>query len=389
MLSISGRSFAQGGTNTPGGQPWPNNPPVGIGTQVAGGATPVDALQIHFDPALLTTTMPAILRFTNGGSPTSDTFAILGLMPPPVLTTYSSISTGQDLILHEHSKGDVIITNFWAAGSPTAHTGGSIRLATAGDTTVRTLDTTLWHHDYERLTIAPNGNVGINLPPISTGLDSVAEQLQIGGGSVAGSGYLDPLPGLTLYGGNRYEGLPIRASTAFFPSDWRYIAFNYAIDHSNPDSTRNFRSARMGASGIKFADPAGGLVQIGAWPYDSSRGMHDFSRGLTLELTGSHGLAMWSDESDSDQWHHLFDAYRPGYLPSGTTRNINGLFYHHTPVYIGGTESPDFTDFAHVNPTLGDGKTWMLAVNGPMVAKEIFVLDTVWADFVFQPEHKL
>jgi hypothetical protein len=60
-------------------------------------------------------------------------------------------------------------------------------------------------------------------------------------------------------------------------------------------------------------------------------------------------------------------------------------------VYIGtdtGTNlTPDFTNFAHMNPNYGDGKTWMLAVNGPALFKEAFVsLD--WPDWVFGAKYQ-
>ena len=49
----------------------------------------------------------------------------------------------------------------------------------------------------------------------------------------------------------------------------------------------------------------------------------------------------------------------------------------------------DFTNFAHVRPDIGDGLTWTLVVNGSELAKEVFVLDSVWADYVFDPNYKL
>lgn len=38
---------------------------------------------------------------------------------------------------------------------------------------------------------------------------------------------------------------------------------------------------------------------------------------------------------------------------------------------------------------MSDDSTWMLVVNGPVLAKEIFVLDSAWADYVFDPGYKL
>ena len=377
-------------TNT---TPWPNNPPVGIGTQPDG--VPQNALQIHYDPAR-SLTMPAMLRLSDGDSTNSNIFGLLGLMPPAGTTAYSSLSRGDDLILHEHSRGDLILTNL--------NTGewsmlpGAIRLATTP------VDTTLpapgplvppANTDLERVTILSNGNVGIDLPPDSaTGLGTPMDQIQIGGGSIPPpapwyTGYTTPLPGLTISGGNRFEGMMRPDTAAPYPVDYRGIAFNHYENHMTGVATR---FAPMSGSGIGFADVAGGLVTMGTWPFDSSRGMHDFSGGTTLSLTGTNGLEFWSDESRTGgrTYHHLFDCWRPGFLGYGVTRNQYGLFYHRTPVYIGidSVVNTDFTNLLHVNPDIGDGQTWMLAVNGAALFKEAFVsLD--WPDFVFQPDYKL
>ncbi|MDP4198804.1 MAG: hypothetical protein Q8922_02420 [Bacteroidota bacterium] len=72
-------------------------------------------------------------------------------------------------------------------------------------------------------------------------------------------------------------------------------------------------------------------------------------------------------------------------------RNINGLCYMHTPMYIGTDTTdrwPNFTDFASVYPDIGDGKTWMLAVGGPALFKEAFV-STDWPDYVFDSGYPL
>ncbi|HWF44824.1 MAG TPA: hypothetical protein VG537_09295, partial [Candidatus Kapabacteria bacterium] len=63
--------------------PLPNNPPVGIGTQLSGGT--LNALHIHYDPSK--TTLPAILRLSEGDSTGSSAFGVLGLMPAPPATT--------------------------------------------------------------------------------------------------------------------------------------------------------------------------------------------------------------------------------------------------------------------------------------------------------------
>jgi hypothetical protein len=114
---------------------------------------------------------------------------------------------------------------------------------------------------------------------------------------------------------------------------------------------------------------------------------------VVLNLTGQFGLQMWFMDTTANPYHHLFDAYVPNVLPYGVSRNTSGLFYHHTPVYIGidtpGKPLPDFTNFANVRPDIGDGLTWMLAVNGAALAKEFYVLDSAWADYVFDPGYKL
>jgi hypothetical protein len=241
IISIAGRAFSQG-TNLPGTIMWPSNPPVGIGTQVGLPMGPQNALQINFDSAHRSTTMEAIIRLSNanGGGTASNTFGILGLMTPFLDSSYSTLSKAQDLILHEHQGGDIIITNFWPGTSLSHQTGGSIRLATAGDTDFGMVpaDSTLWKKDYERVTIMTNGNVGIDVPPdTATGLDSIRDQFQIGGGSRTPPGYSTPIPGLSFYGGYPYEGLPILGGGTF-PLDWRGISFNQYKDHVGGYSSR-------------------------------------------------------------------------------------------------------------------------------------------------------
>ncbi|MDP4242670.1 MAG: hypothetical protein Q8922_02425 [Bacteroidota bacterium] len=290
MITISGRAVSQAVSNSTGTQLWPINPPVGIGTQLSPpGVLPIESLQLHYDPAAGTPTLPAILRFSNGASTASDTFGIIGLMPPPSLTTYSSLSKGQDMVLQEHSKGDVIITNFWAAGASAGQTGGSIRLATAGDTTIHVTPKPP-EHDIERMIIRPNGNVGINIPKDSIPVD----QLQLGGGIMPYPGNTYPNPGLTIYGGNRYENMPIDGGGgALFPGDWRYVAYNRWVDHTNPGSNRFHRSEPMSSSAVSFSENAGGNIDLSCFPYDVTRGIDDFTHSLTMEVTGN-GLQMWS-----------------------------------------------------------------------------------------------
>jgi len=378
MISISGRVSAQSNTT-----PWPPDPPVGIGTQTSPGG-PQNALQIHYNSSDIHAMKP-ILRLSQGDSTTSGVFGILGLMPAPYDITYSSLSKGQDLILHEHSQGDLILTNF--NPGTLAHPSGAIRIATTPDAGHLPFPA-IGYRDLERVTILPNGNVGINLPPDTTltGLGNPREQLQLGGGSIPAPGYLDPIPGLFFYGGNRFEGMTVDSQILPANIDWRFIDFNHYHD---PFTGTGHRKARMASSGIGFSPLYDGMLQLAAWPYDTA---HDdnVNRGVVLRITGEDGLSLYSDESPTDHFHHLFDVWRPGRTYGAITRNVHGLCFHHTPVLIDtGGPTADFTNFANVNPDMGDNKTWMLVVDGPELAKEVFVLDTVWADFVFDSTYAL
>ncbi len=361
---------------------------TGIGTQHSGGS--LNWLHIHYNPAdLLSDT--AIIRLSEGAATSSNDFGILGLMPSPT-TTYSSLSTGDDLILHQHQDGDIIITNY--SVQPLSHgLGTAIRFATTGDTLARpTLIPD--KHDLERLTIMGNGNVGIDLPPSSTGLDSVKDQLQIGGGVTPYPGNTYLSPGLTLYGGNRFENMlrPTTLGTGLFPGDWRYISFNHWIDHNDNTSSRSHRFQPIGSSAISFSENGNGLLDFSCFPYDSVRGLNDFTKATTMELTGNSGLALWFIDTTVNPYHHILDSILPYQLPWPLTRNTNGLFNHHTPVYIGsdsgGQALSNFQNLP-VKPDIGDSTTWMLVVDGPELAKEIFVLDSTWADYVFDPGYKL
>jgi hypothetical protein len=128
-------------------------------------------------------------------------------------------------------------------------------------------------------------------------------------------------------------------------------------------------------------------------PYTTSTGLNDdTAHGIQLHLMSSKGLQLWCDVSQADIYHHLFEIWRPGYLPTGITRNTNGLSYFHTPVYIcsdsGSTALCDFQNLP-VHPNIGDDTTWMLAVNGPALFKEAWVNSTDWPDYVFLPGFKL
>jgi hypothetical protein len=400
-ISMSVRVCAQtSNSTTPDPVMWPGNPPVGIGTQLSVPFAPQNALHIHYNSAD-GFSKQAILRLSEGTYDTTEDYGILGLMPglggPDTL--FSSVSRGDDQIMHEHQDGDIIITN-WSPWSTSHQVGGAIRFSTTGDTMKRSVPSP-GHHDLERLTINGNGNVGIDLPPETTGsnvgLDTALDQVQIGGGILPPVGYAVAMPGLTMYGGNRFEGMP-KIGGDFFPVDWRYIAFNQYTDHSDSSATRSKRIALMSSSVVAFAANDvtidGGMIDLHCVPYTTSTGLNvDTAHGLQFHIMGSKGIEFWCDVSQADIYHHLFDVYRPGYLPSPLTRNTNGLFFHHTPVYIGsdagGSALVDFQNLTNVHPNLGDDTTWMLAVNGSALFKEAWVNSADWPDYVFLPDFKL
>ncbi len=391
LLLIAGGLRAQ--TNT---APMPINPPVGIGTELSGHA--LNALHIHYDPTH--TTLPAMIRLSEGDTTAAVDFGLLGLMPTLYDTTSytSSLTRGYDLILHDQQDGDIIITNF-SHRVLTHILGGAIRFATTPDTTSLPIPPPVGP-DLEHETILKNGNIGFDLPPDTAvsdlGLGNPQDQIQIGGGStipppLLDPGYLDPIPGLSIYGGNRFEGM--LQSGGMYPLDYRYIAFNNVTNHADSSYRRHMRIARMASCGMYFSEVGQGQLELNVSPYDSALGLNSFAHQITMNLTGQSGLALWVyDSATAIPYHHLFDVWPPGFLPWPITRNTNGLFYHHTPVYIGsdtaGQPSSDFQNLP-VRPDMGDDNTWDLVVNGPVLVKELFVLDSAWADYVFDPGYKL
>jgi hypothetical protein len=374
-ISMSVRVYAQP-LNT-----FPATGPAGIGT-----TSPANALHLNFTNNGHNDT--AFIRLSNYAA-TSSVYGILGLMPSSY-PYYSSLSTGEDLILHEHSQGDIILTNYQSTSL--SHPYGAIRFAT----TPGAFDLPLISpppHDIERMTIMPNGNIGIDLPPNPAyGLDSALDQVQIGGGSIPPPGYTSAVPGLTIYGGNRFEGM-LRDSGGLFPYDWRYIGFNQYINHSDTSSARTKRMQPMSSSEIMFTDRAGGLVDLVGQPYNSTLGPNNFTQNTIFQISGQQGLSLYMYMDSAIPYRHLFDVFPPGYLPYGVTRNTNGLSFFHTPVYIGSDSSSnpgcDFTNLLNVRPDIGDDTTWMLAVNGPALFKEVFIFDSTWADYVFDPSYQL
>lgn len=302
---------------------------------------------------------------------------------PQTDTDYSSLSRGDDLILNDHQDGDIIISNF-TRRDVTHNLGGAIRFSTTGDTLKRS-NPQPGHHDVERLTVMPDGNIGFALAPDSTGLCTAMDQVQIGGGSMLAGGSM--LGGLYLYGGNRFEGMAKSSGGGVFPIDWRGIAFNHYEDHVSGIS---YRASPTDWSGIGFGNGSGGLINLSCNPWHAGDALTSTYGGVTLALTGTNGLEFYSDDTllGGLRYKHLFDCWRKGFTGGLGIRNDSGLFFHHTPVYIGGNGDPNFTHLTSVNPAIGDGETWMLAVNGPVLGKEFYVsLD--WPDYVFDPEYKL
>ncbi|HWF45322.1 MAG TPA: hypothetical protein VG537_11830, partial [Candidatus Kapabacteria bacterium] len=224
LMCGSSAAMAQGSSNT---VPWPSWPPVGIGTALSTPSTVQNALQIDYDSIADTHAKPAILRLSqtapgNAGT-TSIFFGTLGLMSATTCspdTTYSNLSKLNDLVLHEQ-YGDLILADYKSQG-------GAIRLSTTPDPlTIPNPPPITPGKDLERMTILNNGNVGIDLPPdATTGLGIPLDQVQIGGGSIAPTGYTSPIPGLTIYGGNRWEGAS-KVGGGKIPVDWRGISFNH------------------------------------------------------------------------------------------------------------------------------------------------------------------
>jgi hypothetical protein len=224
------------------------------------------------------------------------------------------------------------------------------------------------------------------MPPDSDGLvDTVFDQLQIGGGSMllGGSG----IPGLSIFGGVWWEGMP-KPGGGIYPLDWRGIAFNHYENHLTGYSSR---LAPMPWSGIGFSNQYGGMVDISCYPWHTGDSLTDNSGNVELQIQGNTGLIFWSDDRalGGGQFHHLFEVMRKGYDGGIGLRNDSGLFFIHCPTYIGGSVDVDFTNLANAKPDIGDDSTWMLAVNGPALVKELFVDDSDWPDYVLDPGYQL
>jgi hypothetical protein len=116
---------------------------------------PQNMLHLHDTGGI---SLRAIMRLSEGVADTTTDYGFLGLARPGGGLTdlaLSSLSRGDDLILHDHQDGDIIITNF-SSVSTTHAFGTAIRFATTGDTLGdRPLIAT--NHDLERMTILGNG----------------------------------------------------------------------------------------------------------------------------------------------------------------------------------------------------------------------------------------
>ena len=355
---------AQTHTNSLGTIMWPANPPVGIGTETSGGAK--HALQIHYASGVAGT-KPAELWLSDGSSTTSTIFGTLALLPDSTgfpFASYSDLAHMSDLVLHENmglqGNGNLILTNFNAGL-------GAIRMATTPDPTTLPLPGPFVppaDSDIERMTILANGNIGIDLPPdSSTMLGKPMDQLQIGGGIVPEPGYAAPIPGLTMYGGNRFEGmLKPPPDTGSFGWDYRYLSFNHYQDHY---TRAGARFAPLGASGIYFSDlDTLGMVQLQAVPWWTGDSLSDWSGGTTLNITGDGGLSLWCDQRrfGGIQYHHLLDVLLPGQTPWPVTRNTNGLTIFHTPMLI--TSDSTSTPSLNFQNLTNSHRTWATARRG-------------------------
>jgi hypothetical protein len=366
------------------------------------GALPsADALQILYVPlSPICQITDAALRLTIGPGYNSPIFGQLGVVDslhdpyfhPTPAEWFSAFAPINATVLRS-SEGDLVLSATTFNNTPThgpLPLTASIRFGTTPDT----LSGTTEHPaEIERAEILGNGNFGLDIPmDLVTRLCKPLDQFQLGGAVLPYPGNPFPTPGLTFYGGSSLENTP-HPGGGLYPGDWRYIAFNSYVDHTDTSANRSHRFSPVSSSEIAFSDNDnthdGGMIDLHCMPFDTARGLDDFRRGINFHLMGSKGLEMWCDVSDADPYHHLFDVLRPGYDGGAGLRNVNGLFYHHTPVYIGGSETPDFTRLANVRPNLGDDSTWDLAVNGPALFKEAWVNSSDWPDFVFQPNYKL
>jgi hypothetical protein len=170
--------------------------------------------------------------------------------------------------------------------------------------------------------------------------------------------------------------------------DWRSIHFNNVPDTAGG----SVRLAPVSSSGIGFSEIEGGMLELGCWPYDVGRGMHDFTRGVSLHISGESGMFFSCDQGGTDIYHHLFECWRPGATTWPMLRNNNGAFIHHTPVLItSDTTSTPSMNYQNlpVRPNIGDDSTWMLVVNGAALFKEAWVNTSDWPDYVFESSYTL
>src|SRR5581483_2547848 len=222
LLPVSGSLRAQTSVLVPA--PWP--------TTWGGcsfGPTIYDGFQILFDSiATPNCNLPdAALRISIGGSWASSNFLQLGVVDSAHrhLSTrwFSEIAPLNAAVLRS-SSGDLVLAANTVQGSP------AIRFSLSPNDSAISAEKP---NDQERMALLGNGNVGIDIPPdLTSGLFKPLDQIQIGGGVVPYPGNPLPTPGLTISGGSPLENTPMPGG-GLYPSDWRYIAFNGWIDHTD------------------------------------------------------------------------------------------------------------------------------------------------------------
>ncbi len=324
---------------------WVPTSPVGTNTGVVGiqtGPLPSancnDLLNINGIPSTSASPWRPGVRLFYGGT-AATLFGDLAIQRTP--ETYLPITDRQlcalamdrDLILRTEfdpantvGMGDLLISSQGG--------GKAIRLCTtptlsAGDCL-----------DVERMTVAGNGNVGIDLPHPGMKVNTVPtvladpclpdpnlnlhDQVEIGGGLLPWTQQSFGAPGLTIFGGNVDEGAPIPGKPGeTFPQDWRYIGFNSYINHLDNTGCR-FKPIvpGMGSSRMTFAPGPGwenntGLIALEAHLGDQSG--NGATNGTELELTGNQ-LTFFTGRvngTTASPFYSVFYAHRP----EGTTAN--------------------------------------------------------------------
>ena len=337
----------------------------------------------------------ATLKLSYGGITNPQIqFAQLGFDRNHQLASFSS---NEDLVLSTSSDqsfgpagsthGDMIFSN--------RRIGKALRFGTTYDTG----ETPGAITDAEHVAIMSNGNIAIDVPPDSTtGLMKAMDQVQIGGGTIAYPGQAAPDPGLTIYGGNQFEGRTLPSGKTA-PWSYRYISYN---GYQNHITGKGGRFVPLGASAIYFSDlDTVGMIQLTAIPWWRGDSLSDLSGGMTLNISGgsdSTGLSIWSDEKRFHpgdtvldwKYFHELDIDRPDTAVKWDTA---GMTLINTPLYVGKvyrySNNPPFPGFPSYSIQPDMGGTWLMAVDGPALFKEAYVNETDWPDYVFTPGYNL